>query len=197
MVYYQELMREFHEGICGGDFAPTTTTHKIMRVGFDWTSIFRDSYDTIRKCVSCQQFSGKMKRYAMPLQPITIEQPFSQWGIDVVGPINPKSRKGHMYILITIDDFTKQPESMALKKVDSKELIKFLKDNILLRFSVPDKKKGKGPSEKSAQSPIVTPKTTTSGRNAPMTHPTRKITNGSSSGEGEKNPPPPPPPKKN
>jgi hypothetical protein len=30
----QELIREFHEGIYGGHFAPTTTTHKIIRVGF-------------------------------------------------------------------------------------------------------------------------------------------------------------------
>ena len=30
----QELMKEFHEGICGGHFVPTTTTHKIIRVGF-------------------------------------------------------------------------------------------------------------------------------------------------------------------
>jgi hypothetical protein len=51
------------------------------------------------------------------------------------------------------------------------------------------KQKGKGPSEKSAQSPTVTPKTTTSRSNAPTTHPSRKVTNSSSGGGGEKNPP--------
>jgi hypothetical protein len=51
------------------------------------------------------------------------------------------------------------------------------------------KKKGKGPSEKRSQSPVVTPKTTTSRINAPTTQPTRKATNSSSSGRGEKNPP--------
>jgi hypothetical protein len=30
----QELIREFHEGICGGNFSPTVTAHKIIRVGF-------------------------------------------------------------------------------------------------------------------------------------------------------------------
>jgi hypothetical protein len=135
----QELMKEFHEGICGGHFAPTATAHKIIRVGFYWPSVFKDSYATIRKCVSCQQFSGKMKKYAMPLQPISVEQPFSQWGLDVVGPINPKSSKGHTYILTATDYFTKWPEAVALKRVDSEELIKFLKDNILSRFGVPEK----------------------------------------------------------
>jgi hypothetical protein len=55
----QELIREFHEGICGGHFSPTRTTHKIIRAGFYWTSIFRDSYATLRKCFSCQQFFRK------------------------------------------------------------------------------------------------------------------------------------------
>jgi hypothetical protein len=30
----QELIREFHEGICGGHFAPTRTAHKIIRARF-------------------------------------------------------------------------------------------------------------------------------------------------------------------
>jgi hypothetical protein len=75
----------------------------------------------------------------MPLYPIIIEQQFSQRGLDVVGPINTKSSKRHMYILTDIDYFTKWLEAMALKKANSEEIIKFLKDNILSRFGVPDK----------------------------------------------------------
>ena len=70
-------MKEFHEGICGGHFVPIATNHKIIRAGFYWPSGFKDSYATIRKCVSCQQFSRKIKKYSMPLQPIFVEQPFS------------------------------------------------------------------------------------------------------------------------
>jgi hypothetical protein len=80
-----------------------------------------------------------MNKFTMSLHPITVEQPLSPWGLDVVGPTNPKSSKGHMYILTATDYFTKWPEAMALKKVDSEELIKFLKDNVLSRFDVPDK----------------------------------------------------------
>jgi hypothetical protein len=35
--------------------------------------------------------------------------------------------------------FTKWPEAVALKRVDTEELIKFLKHNILSRFGVPEK----------------------------------------------------------
>jgi hypothetical protein len=48
-----------------------------------------------------------MKKSAMPLQPISIEKPFSQWGLDVVGPINPNSRKVNTSILTATDYFTK------------------------------------------------------------------------------------------
>jgi hypothetical protein len=68
-----------------------------------------------------------------------VEQLFSQWGLDVFGTINLKSRKGHMYTLMAIDYFTKWVEVVELTKVDAKELIEFLKDNILSRFGVPDK----------------------------------------------------------
>ena len=44
-----------------------------------------------------------------------------------------------MYILTNTDYFMKWLEGVVLKNVDVEELIKFLKDNILLRFGVPDK----------------------------------------------------------
>jgi hypothetical protein len=90
----QKVLEEFHEGVCGGHFSPTTTAHRIMRVGYYWPTIFKDSYSMIRKCISCQKFSGKMKRATMLLQPITIEEPFTQWGLDVIGPINPNLQQG-------------------------------------------------------------------------------------------------------
>jgi hypothetical protein len=118
----QRLMEEFHEGIFGGHFTPTTTAHRIMRARYYWPTIFKDSYSMIRKCISCQKFSGKMKRETMPLQPISIEEPFTQWGLDVIGPINLKSSKIHSYILIATYYFTKWQEAVALKKVNSTSL---------------------------------------------------------------------------
>jgi hypothetical protein len=76
----QELMKEFHEGICGGHFAPTSMAHKIIRVGFYWPSAFKDSYASIRKCVSCQHFLAfpdtHLQCCYMPNN--CYEQPFSQ-----------------------------------------------------------------------------------------------------------------------
>jgi hypothetical protein len=45
--------------------------------------------------VSHAKILGKMKRAVMPLQYILVEEPFAKWGLDVIGPINQKYRKGH------------------------------------------------------------------------------------------------------
>jgi hypothetical protein len=75
----------------------------------------------------------------MPLQSSMVEKPFVQWGLDVIGPINPKSSKGHSYIVTTTDYFTKWKEATTLRNADSDHLIHFLKENILSRFGVPEK----------------------------------------------------------
>jgi hypothetical protein len=59
----------------------------------------------------------------MPLKTIAVDSPFTQWGLDVIGPINPKSSKGHSYILMTIDYFTKWPKAITLKVASSEQLI--------------------------------------------------------------------------
>jgi hypothetical protein len=122
-----------------GHFAPIATTNRILREGYYWTTIFKDSYVMIRKCVSCQRFSEKVKRSTMSLHSITIEYFFSQWGLDLSRPINPKFNKGHFYILTATDYFTKWKEVVDLNKFYYEELINSLKENILSRFGIPDK----------------------------------------------------------
>jgi hypothetical protein len=55
--------------------------------------------------------SWERKEAAFPLQPVTIERPFQQWGLDVIGEINPNSSQLHKYILTTTNYFTRWTES--------------------------------------------------------------------------------------
>nr|AAQ56305.1 putative integrase [Oryza sativa Japonica Group] len=58
------------------------------------------------------------------------------WGIDMIGQINPPSSKGHKFILVATDYFTKWVEAVPLKKANgqaeasNKSLIKFIKRKI-------------------------------------------------------------------
>jgi hypothetical protein len=57
-----------------------------------------------------------MKRVVMPVHYILVEEPFSQWRLDVIAPLNPKSSKGHSCIVIATNYFTNWKEVVALRK---------------------------------------------------------------------------------
>jgi hypothetical protein len=79
-----------------------------------------------------------MKIYVMPLKTISVDIPFTQWGLDVIGPINPKYSKGNSYILTTTDYFTKYSEEITLKEANIEHLVQFLQENILSICGFPE-----------------------------------------------------------
>jgi len=64
--------------------------------------------------------------------------PFRGWALDVIVEIRPNSSKGHRFILVGIDYFTKWIEVVPLPKVDQKAIISFIQNYILYRFGVPE-----------------------------------------------------------
>ena len=60
----------------------------------------------VRRCLDCQTAAGRLKNPAFPLQPVSVERPFQQWGVDIVGTINQPSSLQPKYILTSIDYFT-------------------------------------------------------------------------------------------
>jgi transposase InsO family protein len=73
----------------------------------------------------------------MPLQPILPDFPFSKWGLDFIGPINPPSSTGQVFILIATNYFTKWDEVVPLKRSIDDQVISFLENNIFSRFGLP------------------------------------------------------------
>lgn len=65
-----------------------------------------------------------------------MDQPFAQWGLDFIGPINPPSSSGHKWILAAIDYFTRWTEEVALKDATESIVVEFL-DGIVTRFGAP------------------------------------------------------------
>ena len=103
----KHILIELHGGPEGGHFSRETTAHKVLREGYYWHTLFRDAHAHAQKCQICKVNVGKERRPAFLLHPITIENPFEQWGLDVFGDINPNSLKLHKYILTATDYFYK------------------------------------------------------------------------------------------
>ena len=82
-------------------------------------------------------FYGKRKLVPFPLNPIYVEAPFQQWGLDFIGEINANSLGQHRCILKTTYYFTKWIEAIPTRRVVHAMIMGFLEENILARFGCP------------------------------------------------------------
>ena len=89
----KKVMQELHDGPAGGHFRGNTTVHKILHAGYYWPTLFKDAHEYARKCKVCQTRIGIERKASFPLQPVNIQKPFEQWGLDIIGEITPNSSK--------------------------------------------------------------------------------------------------------
>lgn len=57
----------------------------------------------------------------MSVMPI-IDVPFKRVAIDLVGPIEPRTKNGNRYILSFVDFATRYPEAVALKGIETEQV---------------------------------------------------------------------------
>ena len=58
-------------------------------------------------------------------------------GLDFIGQINPPSSKGHHFVLVATDYFTKWTEAVPLKNMTHREVNEFITEHIIHRFGIP------------------------------------------------------------
>jgi hypothetical protein len=74
-------------------------TKSLELVGYYWPTIFLDVHQLVRKCEPCQFFTGKQKLATLPLQPIVVEAPFHQWGLDFIGKFKDNLSNGYSWVI--------------------------------------------------------------------------------------------------
>jgi hypothetical protein len=130
-------MWEVHEGICGAH----QSTHKMKwllhRVRFYWPTMINDCFMYYKGCKSYQKFKDVQLAPAAMLHSIIKPWPFRGRALDFVGQIHPASSKGHRFVLVATDYFTKWMEAVPLKNMMHKEVIHFILEHIIHRFGIP------------------------------------------------------------
>ncbi|GKV42144.1 hypothetical protein SLEP1_g49581 [Rubroshorea leprosula] len=106
-----KMLSDVHDGICGAHQAGIKMCWLIRRHGFFWPSVLKDYIAYAKGCKSC-------------------------WAIDLIGKVYPPSSKGHSFIKVATDYFTKWVEAKPMKKVDQSDVIKFIKEDIIHRFGL-------------------------------------------------------------
>nr|CAE01897.2 OSJNBa0059D20.1 [Oryza sativa Japonica Group]CAE03842.1 OSJNBb0013J13.19 [Oryza sativa Japonica Group] len=128
---------EVHEGICGTHQSAHKMKWLLRRAGYFWPTMLEDCFRYYKGGQDCQKFGAIQRAPASAMNPIIKPWPFRGWGIDMIGMINPPSSKGHKFILVATDYFTKWVEAIPLKKVDSGDAIQFVQEHIIYRFGIP------------------------------------------------------------
>jgi hypothetical protein len=134
----KKVLVELHSSDVGGHFGGDMTAHKVLRAGYYYPTLFKYSHTLAHKCIICQKAAGRVKKVAFPLQSVTVDTPFQQWGLDIMGPINPPSSQQHKYILMTTHYFTRWYEDLPLKVVNTSQVVSFLNSHIITRFRIPE-----------------------------------------------------------
>ena len=130
-------MGEVHDGLCGTHQSAHKMKWMLRRAGFYWPTMINDCFRYYKGCEACQKFGDIQLVPASPLNPIIKPWPFRGWALDFVGMIHPPSSKGHRFVLVATDYFTKWSEAVPLRNMTHKEVIQFITEHIIHRFGIP------------------------------------------------------------
>ena len=130
-------MAEVHEGICGTHQSAPKMKWLLKRACFYWPTMIADCFRYYKGCEECQKFGDIQMVPAALMHPIIKPWPFRGWALDFVGKIHPASSKGHCFVLVATDYFTKWSEAIPLKNMTHREVIEFITEHIIHRFGIP------------------------------------------------------------
>jgi hypothetical protein len=101
------VVGEVYEGICVAHQLAHKMKWLLRRAGFYWSNMPNDCFRYYKGCESCQRFKNVQLAPAAMLHPIVKPWPFRGWDLDFVSQIHHSSSKGHRFVLVTTDYFTK------------------------------------------------------------------------------------------
>nr|GEW48622.1 reverse transcriptase domain-containing protein [Tanacetum cinerariifolium] len=100
-----EILNACHSGPTEGHYGANYTAKKVFDLGFYWPSIYKDAFELVKHCDSCQHQGKVSQKDEMPQNFIQIFEIFDVWGIEFMGPFS--SSKGNKYILVAVDYLSK------------------------------------------------------------------------------------------
>jgi hypothetical protein len=130
-------VQEVHDGICGAHQSAYKMNWLLWCAGFYWPTMMDDCVKYQKGCKACQRFRNIHLAPTGVMNSIVKLWPFRGRGLDFIGEIHPGSSKGHRFILVAMDYFTKWTEAVPLRNMTHWEVINFVEEHIIYWFGVP------------------------------------------------------------
>nr|GEW30549.1 reverse transcriptase domain-containing protein [Tanacetum cinerariifolium] len=129
-----DILTACHSGPTGGHYGANYTAKKVFDSGFYWPTIYKDAFELVKNCDSCQRQGKISQKDEMPQNAIQVCEIFDVWSIDFMGPL--LNSKGNKYIHVAVDYLSKWVEAKAFPTNDARVVVKFLK-SLFSRFGTP------------------------------------------------------------
>jgi len=93
--------------MCGAHQPGLKLKDRLHQLGYYWPTMTANAIKYAKMCKVCQIHMNFIHQPPELLHPTVAIWTFEAWGIDVIGPISPPSTRGHRFILVITDYFSK------------------------------------------------------------------------------------------
>ncbi|GFY24324.1 retrovirus-related Pol polyprotein from transposon opus [Trichonephila clavipes] len=115
-----EVLRLAHTSVFSSHMGPKKTIERI-KYSFFWEGLRADVKKFCESCEECQLTRSVRIKDRSPITPVArSELPFQVVNMDLIGPIDPPSSKGHTYILCLVDQHTRWGEARPVTSLSAK-----------------------------------------------------------------------------
>ena len=130
-----DILRSFHDAKLGGGHQGIERTRELIKRKYYWHKMDSDIETYVKSCDVCQRTKQLYHGYRAPLRPLPVEDIFSRWHMDILGPL--PSSNGYKHIILFVDSFSKWCEAFPLKTQKATEVAEVLYNEIICRYGAP------------------------------------------------------------
>nr|GEZ18565.1 reverse transcriptase domain-containing protein [Tanacetum cinerariifolium] len=120
-----DILIACHSRHTRGHYGTNYTAKKVFDSRFYWPTIYKDAFELVKNCDSCQRQGKISQRDEMPQNAIQVCEIFDVWVSDFMGQF-PNS-KGNKYIIVAVDYLSKWVKAKELPTNDARVVVKFFK----------------------------------------------------------------------
>ncbi|XP_072064357.1 uncharacterized protein [Arachis hypogaea] len=82
----KEVLEEVHGGMCGNHLRTRALSKKLLRAGFYWPTLQKETTEFVKTCPPCQKHANFHTALPEELICVTSPWPFAKWGLDLLEP---------------------------------------------------------------------------------------------------------------
>lgn len=133
----QRVIWEYHDATLAGHPGAEETIRSI-REHFFWSGMNREIKRYVAQCELCICTKPLHGQPTVGLRPRSPKTAWETLAVDLMGPY-PLTRKGHRYILVVTDLFTRWVEAFPLRNAEAPTITRVLEDEVFSRYGYPDR----------------------------------------------------------